>query len=170
MFPSSYFKWDDFLIVRRHWIIMAFRFFKFFFFLIISVLLYYVAVKFHNVSEFAKEVTQYIIFPIIFFILNYAFIKLILYHISYYNKLIIIQWHRIILIESKLIESDYVEIININKITKIDRYINWIFKNILNIWTIVIEQQRETIRELHFIPTPHKIVNMVNDKMKWITV
>jgi hypothetical protein len=63
---------------------------------------------------------MFIIFPVIFLIINYAFLKLLLNYINYYNNLIILKDLNVIVIKTSLLDTDNIEIIDLNKITKID--------------------------------------------------
>jgi len=141
---------------------MFFRYMKFWFFVFISLTFYLIAVKF--ASSIWQEVIKYIILPLSFVVLNYAFIKLILYYIAYYNNLLIFHEDKIIVIKSTLLDTDNVEIIDLHKITKIDAYANGIIPNILGYGTLVIEQQREKVREFWYIPKPYKAITCINDK------
>jgi hypothetical protein len=100
---------------------------------------------------------------LILLVLNYAFFKMVLYYISYYNDLIIFRWFEVIIIKSTLIRANYIEIIDINRITKIDTYVSGIVQNLIWYWTLIIEQQREEVREFKLVPDPHRAVKMLNE-------
>ena len=70
-------------------------------------------------DNYALEV---VLFLLAFSLMNYSFLKLILYFIRYYNALIIIHEDKIVIIRSSLIMMDDIEIINSRKITKVDKF------------------------------------------------
>lgn len=140
---------------------MFFRYLKFSFYLIIAFVFYFIAVKFWSALWY--ELTHYIILPLSFITVNYAFIKLILYYIWFYNNLLIFHEDKIIVIKSTLLDTDNVEIIDLHKITKIDAFSDGILANILWYWTLVIEQQRDKVREFWYVPKPHKAIWLLND-------
>lgn len=140
---------------------MFFRYLKFSFYLIIAFVFYFIAVKFWSALWY--ELTHYIILPLSFITVNYAFIKLILYYIWFYNNLLIFHEDKIIVIKSTLLDTDNVEIIDLHKITKIDAFSDWILANIFWYWTLVIEQQRDKVREFWYVPKPHKAIWLLND-------
>lgn len=140
---------------------MFFRYLKFCFFVFVSITFYFIAIKLS--LPIWQEIVKYIILPLSFIILNYAFIKLILYYIWYFNNLLIFHKDKIIVIKSTLLDTDNIEIIDLNKITKMDAFSNGIIPNILGYGTLVIEQQREKVREFWYIPKPYKACNYLND-------
>jgi hypothetical protein len=142
---------------------MVFRYFKFIIFLLIALSFYIISWKASYILW--EYIIKYIVFPIVLLMLNYAFLKLILYIISYYGNLVILYNHNVILLRTTLIKVNYIEIINLDKITKFDMYIHWIIPNIMWYWTLVIEQNRETVRELNFVPDPNRVVRIIA-KMK----
>jgi hypothetical protein len=86
---------------------------------------------------------------------------MLLYYIAYYNDLMIFRWFDVIIIKSTFIRANYIEIIDMNRITKIDTYINWIIQNMIWYGTLIIEQQREEVREFHFVPEPNRAVKIL---------
>jgi len=140
---------------------MVFRYLKFSFYLIISFVFYFISVKFWYALWW--DLVNYIILPLSFITLNYAFIKLILYYIWYYNNLLIFYEDKIIVIKSTLLDTDNVEIIDLHKITKIDAFSYWILANIFWYWTLVIEQQRDKVREFWYVPKPYKAIWLLNE-------
>jgi len=140
---------------------MVFKYVKFFFFLFISFSFYFIAIFFWD--NLWKELTNYVLFPLVFITLNYSFIKLILYYIRYYNNLIILHNDKIIVIKSTLLDTDNVELIDLNKTTKIDTEIKWILANIIWYWTLIIEQQSDKIREFWYVPKPYKAIWFLKD-------
>ena len=162
----TYFTKYDYTIIRRHWILILFRYLKLVVFLIIAAILYYISLKF--VDTIWYEINHYLLFPLIFLLVNYAFIKLALGYIKYYNDLLVIhKWH-LIVIKSSLIYKDNIEFIDINKITKFDTYCNWIIPNFVWFWNLVAEQQRDEVRTFHFVPEPFKALQILNDEKQKI--
>lgn len=140
---------------------MLFRYMKFGFFVFVSITFYFIAIKLS--WSVWQDLVWYLILPLSFIILNYAFIKLILYYIWYFNNLLIFHEDKIIVIKSTLLDTDNVEIIDLNKITKMDAFSNWVIPNILGYGTLVIEQQREKVREFWYIPKPYKACNYLHE-------
>jgi len=110
------------------------------------------------------ELIHFFLFPTIFFLVNYAFIKLILWYIKFYNDLLIIYKWELIVIKSSLLFRDNIEFIDINKITKLDTYCRWFVPNILWFWNLVAEQQRDEVRTFHFVPEPFKALQIINEE------
>lgn len=105
-----------------------------------------------------------IIFPVVFVLVNYAFIKLFLAYVLFYNNLIIIHEWEIIVVRSTLLFVDDIEFLDIHKITKVDTYCRGIVPNILNFWKLVIEQQREQVRAFHCVPDLSRALQVINDE------
>lgn len=157
-----YFSKYDYTIIRRHWIILLFKYLKFFLFIFFAFVLYYLSITF--MDSVWHELIHFLIFPIIFILVNYAFIKLVLWYIKFYNDLLVIHdWH-LIVIKSSLLFKDDIEFIDLNKITKIDTYCRGLFPNMLSFWNLVIEQQRDELREFHFVPSPFKALKLLQDE------
>jgi|SaaInlStandDraft_5_1057022.scaffolds.fasta_scaffold08073_3 hypothetical protein len=157
----TYFTKYDYTIIRKHWIILFFKYLKFLFFVLLALIFFLISIKFSKYLW--KEIIYYLLFPIIFLLLNYAFIKLILYYIVFYNNLLIINNWQIIVIKSSLFFRDDIEIIDINKITKMDIFCRGIFLNMIWFWNLVIEQQRDQVRAFHFIENPHLALQIIKD-------
>ena len=114
----TYYQRNGYTLMRRHWIILFFNYLSFTFLLIVSALLYYISIKYQVYLWY--DLIMFIIFPVIFLIINYAFLKLLLNYINYYNNLIILKDSNVIVIKTSLLDTDNIEIIDLNKITKID--------------------------------------------------
>lgn len=162
----SYYEKNGYILVRRHWIIMFFNYLHFLFFVWLSFLLYILAIKFQE--NLWHDFIKYIFFPLIFIILNYAFLKLIFEIIRYFNNLIILDKENLIVIKTSIIDTDNVEIIDLEKITKIDTSIVWVFPNILAYWDLILEQNRARTRTFNHIYKPYKIATYIRDsKIKY---
>ena len=55
---------------------------------------------------------------------------------------------------SSFLLKDDLEIVDANKLVKIDQYSRGLFQNMFRFWDIEIEQQNNEIRCFHFIPKP----------------
>lgn len=163
----TYFTKYDYTIIRRHWIILFFKYIKSLFFLIFALLLLYAAISYRNIIW--EELMHIFIYPTVFILVNYAFIKLILWYIKFYNDLLIIyNWH-LIVIKSSLFFKDDIEFIDINKITKLDTYCRWLIPNMLGYGNLVVEQQRDEARIFHFVPDLFKAIQILKNA-KQITI
>ena len=164
----TYFSKYDYTIIRKHWIVLFFKYLKLLFFLLLTFILYYFSI--HSIDTVWHELVHIFLFPAIFILVNYAFIKLILWYIKFYNDLLIIHEWQLIVIKSSLFFMDNIEFIDINKITKLDTYCRWLVSNILWFWNLVTEQQRDEVRTFHFIPDPFKALQILNEeKQRTIT-
>ena len=162
----TYFSKYDYTIIRKHWIVLAFRYLKFALLLSVTWVLYYFSIKFRDTIW--EEIINIFVFPAIFFLVNYAFIKILLWYIKFYNDLLIIHDRHFIVIKSSLLFKDDIEIIDVNKITKLDTYCRWLIPNILSFWNLVVEQQRDEVREMHFVPEPFKALKLLQDEKQKI--
>ena len=147
--------------MRRHWIILFFNYLSFTFLLIVSALLYYISIKYQVYLWY--DLIMFIIFPVIFLIINYAFLKLLLNYINYYNNLIILKDSNVIVIKTSLLDTDNIEIIDLNKITKIDTLMEWIVANILSYGNVVLEQYKDRTRIFHHIYKPYRAANFIKE-------
>lgn len=81
-------------------------------------------------------------------------------YIDYYYNLFIIYENHIIIIKSSLILIDDLEVLDVNKVMKIDSISRWLFSNMLWYWNILLEQQKNDVRTFHFMPNPYRIVEI----------
>lgn len=151
-------KWD-YIIVERHIVYFLLMIVKAIFFMFLAIVFFYYSYKYLDVLK-EYDSLNVIAFLFIFFFLNYSFLKLISYIISYYNNVIILYRDQIIIIKSSLILQDDMEIIDIYKIMKMDSFSRWFISNILGYWDLVIEQQKNDVRILDFISDPHTMLNL----------
>jgi len=138
---------------------LVFRYFQFLLFLLLALLLYVISLKFINTTW--HDLVHFLIFPIVFGLVNYAFIKLILSYIKYYNNLLIVYKGQLIVIQSSLFFKDNIEFIDINKITKLDTYCRGLIPNVLWYGNLVVEQQRDEPRLFHFVPELNKALHIL---------
>ena len=157
----TYYQRNGYTLMRRHWIILFFNYLSFTFLLIVSALLYYISIKYQVYLWY--DLIMFIIFPVIFLIINYAFLKLLLKYINYYNNLIILKDSNVIVIKTSLLDTDNIEIIDLNKITKIDTLMEWIVANILSYGNLVLEQYKDRTRIFHHIYKPYRAANFIKE-------
>lgn len=158
----TYFSKSNYTIIRKHWIVLIFRYLKSLLYIIIALILLYVSIKYWEYLW--KEVVYYLFFPIIFFLVNYWFIKLILWYIKFYNNLLIINNWKLIVINATLLLKDDIEFIDIKQVTKIDTFVRGALSNIIWYWDLVVEQQRDQVRIFHNISNPRKALHIINDE------
>lgn len=132
------------------------------FFVLVWFLFLYFAVVFWD--KLWDEIKHIFLFPFIFILINYAFIRLLLWFIKFYNDLLVINDWELIVIKSSLLFKDNIEFIDINKITKLDTYCRWLIPNVLWFWILVAEQQRDEVREFHYVPEPFKALQIINEE------
>lgn len=162
----TYFSKYDYTIIRRHWIVLLFKYLKLIIFLFITLIFYYIWVNF--MDTVSHELIHYLVFPLVLILLNYAFIDLILWYINYYNDLLIINKWELIFIKSSLFFKDNIEFVDIDKISKMDVYCKWLIPNILSFWSLIAEQQRDVVRTFHFVPDPFKAIQLINEEKQKI--
>ncbi len=104
-----YYEKDGYMLIRRHWIVMLLNYLKFIFLMSLAGLLFYIAIAFQGVL--GRVLVVYVMFPAIFLTINFAFLKLIFDMIKYFNRLIVIDNHSVIVIKTSLIETDNIELI-----------------------------------------------------------
>lgn len=141
-------------IIKRHSIVPILIFARF-----ILIFLIWLVLAHFWVSWWEQNAIYYSIeIIIVSLILNYAFYKLVIWLIWYYNNLIIFIWNKIIFINASLIMKDDLEIIDLKKVMKVDMTRRWIFANVLGFWHMVVEQQKNDVRIFHFIPKPYIVL------------
>ncbi len=165
-------KYENNIIIRRHFILLLSKIAKFIFFLLITFFLYWIWVKYWNTISSNLKSINYLIFGFCFILLNYAFLWFIIYIIEYLNKIIIITNEEIIFIRSSLLLKDDVEVLDLYRVVGIDSFSHWLLANIFNYWTVVIEQQQaentENTKRVHFIPSPYEFISLIKEKKQKI--
>lgn len=139
---------------------------KFIFRAIITISLILVVIYFR--SSIWDDVTILFFYPLILIFLTYTFFSLILWLIDYHNDLVIFLHDKIIILSSTLYFRDDLEIIDVSKIMKIDVQIHWFFANLLWYGKLIIEQQREDLCTLRFIPRPYKALELLREKTSYL--
>jgi hypothetical protein len=162
----AFFEEKEYVIITKHYIIAIIWIIKLIFFICIVAFLTFFCYNYkHLIWDY---IVMYFMLPIILFILNYSFFKLILWFIFYYNNFILFLKNKIIILKSSLFMIDNLEIINIAKVTKIDVKMHGILKAILKYWDIIIEQQRDEVRILRFMPNPYKALKILSETSSYI--
>ena len=157
-----YFTKYDYTIIRRHWIVLLFKYLKNALFLWLALFLYFIATKYSGLI--LDEIIYFLLFLSIFLLINYAFINLALGYIEFYNDLLIIHDWQLIVIKSTLLFKDDIEFIEVNKITKLDTFCRGIVPNVFSYWNLVVEQQRDEVRLFPFVPEPFKALKILKDE------
>lgn len=75
----------------------------------------------------------------------------------------ILKENSVIVIKTSLIDTDNIEIIDLDKITKIDTTMTWIIPNVLAYWDLVLEQFKDRTRIFHHIYKPYKLANLIKE-------
>lgn len=148
-------------IIKRHFIILLIIFVRFIFVIWVATALYVIVAL--NKAEMSPDLIHFLAFPVIFLLINYAFVKLAFSLIEYNNNLIIYIRNKVILLKSTILLVDDVEIIDMKKIMKVDVECRGILANVIGYWDLVIEQQKNDVRMLHFVPFPYKALKMLED-------
>lgn len=156
---------NEYTIVKKHFIYFLLYIIKFVFSLLVALWLFYITIT-YKASIWAE--VSLILFWIIFLILNYAFLRFIIWLIIYYNDLIILLKDKIIILKSSFFLKDDLEIIDISKVMKIDVQIHWFLSNLMGFGNLIIEQQRDELRVLHFIPAPYKVYQLLREKNSFV--
>jgi|GEM_PF-522838 len=156
----AYYSKDGYTIVKKHDVILFFYWSRFVFQLLITCII--AGAVLYNYKDMGDDVTQFVMFPLVFIMLNYVFISLICRIIEYNNYLFIIFKDQIFILNSSLVLRDNIEIIDAFKIIKLDVFSRGFFSNLLSYGEIVIELQTREERLFHFMPQPYKLL----DKLK----
>lgn len=163
----AYFRKYDYTIIRKHWIVLLFRYLKVSLFILLTLFIFHIYVTYKHIIW--EEIVTYISFPLTFMLVNYAFIKLVLWYIKFYNDLLVIYDWQLIVIKTSLFFKNDIEFIDINKVTKLDTFCRWLIPNILVYWNLVVEQQRDQVRTFSYISEPFEALQILNEeKLKTI--
>lgn len=162
----SYQSKNEFSIIKKHYVLFLLNFIKFFFFLFIALLIGYIWITYREIIW--EEVILYIFFPLVLILVNYSFLKLILWVIEYFNYLFIISDDEIFIIKASLIMRNDIEVIDSFKIVKLDAYSRWFFSNLLWFWEIIIETQTKEERTFHFMPKPYQLLENLKQQRRGV--
>lgn len=157
---------DDYTLITRHPIVLLHDIVKSLFFIIASGLILLVVSQYRAILS--TDTVLYILFPIALLLVNYAFMKLILSIINYYNKLIIIVPDKLIIIDSSLVMKEDIEIVDLSKVVKVDVECHGIFAVIFGYGHLIIEQSRNEVRTLHFVSKPYDILHIIKEETNYV--
>lgn len=163
---ASFYMKDWYTIIKKHYILTVVYMLKFVSLMLLSFFFFSLSLKFRIVIW--EDVTRYVLFPIVFFMFNYAFFRLILWFIEYYHYLFIIKDDQIFVINCSLILRDDIEVIDSFKIIKVDSFSRWLFSNVIWYWTIVIELQSRETRSFRFMPKPYKLIKLLENQRDFV--
>ena len=160
---------ENAIVIKRHFILLLIKIIRFVFLIMVAFFLYFIYTKFlANLENDFAGFLHYGSFLIIFWLLNYAFIKLVLNIIEYYHTLIIITDEQILIINCSLFMKDDIESIDAYRIMKIDAFSHWFWSNVIGYGNLIIEQQKDEVRTFHFIPHPYRIFGIIRDHKKQV--
>ncbi len=120
-------------------------------------------------NDVPEGLVRYFVFPAVLVLANYALLQLALGIVRYYNKLLVVIRDRIVLITSSLFLQEDIEILELGKVMKIDVECHGLLPNFLNYGALIIEQQKNDVRVLHFIPDPYTVVRIIREKTNYVS-
>ncbi|HBB27152.1 TPA: hypothetical protein DCZ36_01485 [Candidatus Gracilibacteria bacterium] len=160
---------ENYTIITRHFIYFLYLVAKFLFLIVIvGILFASLLVYKQDLNKDASDMVNYVFFPVIFLLVNYGFIQLILGIIRYYNRLVIIVRDKFIILNSSLILQEDLEIMDLGKVMKIDVECHGLFANIFGYGHLIMEQQKDEVRTIHFIPHPYKVWQILRENTTYI--
>lgn len=157
---------ENYTIITRHFIYLFYLVAKFFFMIVLSAILYMFLLVYR--ASLPTEFVLYIFFPIVFLLINYGFIQLALGLIRYYNRLVIIVRDKFIIINSSLLFQDDLEIMDLSKVMKIDVECHGLLASMCGYGNLIMEQQKDEVRVIHFVPKPYKIWEILRENTSYI--
>lgn len=161
---------ENYTIITRHFVYLVYLVAKFLFLIIIAgVLFISLLVYKQNLSQETYDLVRYVFFPAIFLLINYSFIQLILGIIRYYNRLVIIVRDKFIILNSSLILQEDLEIMDLAKVMKIDVECHGLLASIFGYGHLIMEQQKDEVRTIHFIPHPYKVWQILRENTTYIS-
>ena len=160
---------DNYTIITRHVIYFLYLVTKFLFLLLIAWILFIALLIYkEDLNRNTSDLIHYVFFPIIFLLVNYGFIQLILGIIGYYNRLVIIIRDKIIIINNSLILQEDLEIMDLSKVMKIDVERHGLLANIFWFGHLIIEQQKDEVKMIHFIPRPYEVWQILRENTTYV--
>lgn len=160
---------ENYTIITKHAIYFLYLVAKFLFLLLIAGVLFITLLVYKDdLNKNTFDFINYIFFPIIFLLVNYGFIQLILGIINYYNRLMIIVRDRIIIINNSLILQEDLEIMDLSKVMKIDVECHGLLANMFGFGHLIIEQQKDEVKVIHFIPKPYEVWQILRENTTYI--
>ncbi len=161
---------ENYTIVTKHFVYLVYSISKFLFLMIIAWALFASLVFFkQDISKDATEIMNYVFFPVIFLLINYSFLQLALGIIKYYNNLVIIVRDKFIIVHSSLILQEDLEIMDLSKVMKVDVSVHGLLANLLWYGHLVMEQQKDEVRTIHFIPNPYIVWQILRENTTYIS-
>ncbi|MDD3119966.1 MAG: hypothetical protein PHF46_00985 [Candidatus Gracilibacteria bacterium] len=164
----SYIEGEGYDIIKKHYIMLVYTFAKFLFLSAITGVIFYICFKYKN--DVPDNIKYTLIIPVIVALLNYSFLKLLFGLIYYNNNLIVILKDKIYIIHSTLILKDDVEMMDMYKVMKVDVLCHGLLSNVLKYGHLLIEQQTNDARTLHFIPDPFEALEKLKHRIDNIRV
>lgn len=149
------------MIVRRHFFLLSFSVIKFIVASLLAGMIYYIA-SHVIIDNYRLQMSLYLV---ALCVVNYAFLRLTLGIIRYYNNLIIICADQVVIIKSSLLLEDRVESLDSFKIMKLDAIASGYLANIFWYGNLIIEQQNDDLRKFHFMPHPYKVVEKIKSNI-----
>lgn len=160
---------ENYTIVTRHFVYLLYLVAKFLFLIVIAgVLFAFLMVYRQGFSKETADIVNYVFFPVIFLLINYSFIQLALGIIRYYNRLVIIVRDKFIILNSSLILQEDLEIMDLSKVMKIDVECHGLLASIFGYGHLIMEQQKDEVRTIHFIPKPYKVWQILRENTTYI--
>lgn len=160
---------ENYTIITRHFIYFMYLVAKFLFLIVIAGGLFLSLLVYkQDLGKETSDIVSYVFFPVILLLVNYGFIQLILGIISYYNRLVIIVRDKFIIINSSLILQEDLEIMDLSKVMKIDVEVHGLLSNLLGYGHLIMEQQKDEVRTIHFIPKPYKVWQILRENTTYI--
>lgn len=158
---------NDSTIVTRHPIYLLYLVAKGILFLAVALGIGAVFTLYKN--EVPEDLVRFFIFPAVIALANYSLLQLVLGVIRYYNKLVIIVRDRIIIVTSSLFLKEDIEIMDLSKVMKIDVECHGLLPNLLNYGILIIEQQKNDVRIMHFVPDPYTVLRIIREKTNYVS-
>lgn len=149
--------WNKNIIINKHWILLVFYLIRFVCIILLALFLSFLGYFYFD--EIGKEIVLYIIYPVVFLLINYSFFRLIFALIEYYHYLFIISWEQIFVINATFLLRDDIEVIESFKINKLDVFCRGFFANIFTFGKMMIELQTKEVRVFRFMPKPYEILH-----------
>jgi hypothetical protein len=76
---------------------------------------------------------------------------------------------RIIIINNSLILQEDLEIMDLSKVMKIDVECHGLLANMFGYGHLIIEQQKDEVKVIHFIPKPYEVWQILRENTTYIS-
>ena len=157
---------ENYTIVTKHSIYLLYLIVKFLFVILVTSILYTALIMYKE--DLNLGIINNIFFPVILLLVNYGLVQLALGIIRYYNQLVIIVRDKFIIMDSTLMLQEDLEIMDLSKVMKIDVEVHGFFASILGYGHLIMEQQKDEVRVIHFMPKPYKIWQILRENTTYI--